>query len=303
MAAATMRGCTAEPEEIAMTMNNIHEKHWAEFMADGHQRTLYDSWWTTESVGYWRQTRLMAVVNELLVGFRKHSWLTIGDGAGYDAWRMKQAGFEDVLATDLDDTVLAQTKASGHIDKFSIENAEKLSLPDNSVDFVLCKEALHHMSRPYAAIYEMFRVARYCVVVVEPQDAWVDHPCALDETRPHYESVGNFVYSFSNRELEKIAYALNIRGIASRKMMDAYIPGCETATCVDGDAIWEATRHQVDDLTRKLQAGHVTASYVQAALFKHTVAPELFELLQQQNPDWRFRRTDTNPHLAGRPAF
>jgi ubiquinone/menaquinone biosynthesis C-methylase UbiE len=286
-----------------MTMNNIHEKHWAEFMANDHHRNLYDSWWTTESVGFWRGTRLMRVVNELSIGFRNHSWLTIGDGAGYDAWRMKLAGFTQVLATDLDTAVLAQSKAAGLIDAYQVENAEKLSFPDNSFDFVLCKEALHHMSRPYAAIYEMFRVARYGVLIIEPQDPWVDFPCATNETAPGYEEVGNFIYQFSRRELEKIAYGLNTRGLATWKMMDTYIPGSETARCVDGDPIWEATRNGVDDLTRKLQAGHVTASYIQAAFFKHTVAVELFELLQQHNPDWRFTRTDVNPYLGGRPAY
>ena len=181
-----------------MTMNNIHEKHWSEFMADAHHKSLYESWWTSESVGFWRQTRLL---------------------------------------------------------------------------------------------------------VIEPQDPWVDFPCAVDETRPMYESVGNFVYQFSTRELEKIAYGLNIRGIASKIMMDAYIPGCETAVCVDGDPIWEQTRSKVDDLSHKLQTGATTASYIQGAFFKHTVAAELFDMLKQQNPSWRFLRTDGNPYLDGKPAF
>lgn len=286
-----------------MTMNSIHVKHWSEFLTDAHQRDLYNAWWNPDSVGQWRQARLTAAACELLIGFRNHTWLTIGDGSGSDAWRLKSCGFTDVLATDLDDTVLAKSKEAGLIDKFQVENAEKLSFPDNAFDFVLCKEALHHMSRPYAAVYEMFRVARYGVVVIEPQDAWVDHPCAVDDPRPQYESVGNFVYTFSTRELEKIAYGLNILGVASKKMMDSYIPGSETALRVDGDPIWEATRNEVDELTRKFLAGQVTASYVQAAFFKHTVAPEVFDLLRQQNAGWRFTRTDTNPHLNGRPAF
>jgi ubiquinone/menaquinone biosynthesis C-methylase UbiE len=286
-----------------MTMNNIHEQHWSGFLTDNHLRGLYESWWNTETVSYWRATRLMEVVNELSIGFKQHTWLTIGDGAGYDAWRMKQAGFTDVLATDLDATVLAKSKACGYIDKYQVENAERLSFADNAFDFILCKEALHHMSRPYAAIYEMFRVARYGVILIEPQDAWIDFPCAVDEPRPQYEEVGNFVYNFSTRELEKIAYGLNIRGVASKKMMDVYIAGSETALCVDGDPIWESTRQGVDDLTQKLRAGHVTASYVQAAFFKHTVTPELFDLLKQHYPSWRFTRTDVNPHLNGQPAY
>jgi ubiquinone/menaquinone biosynthesis C-methylase UbiE len=286
-----------------MSMNDIHEKHWSDFMTDAHHRTLYDSWWTSASVGYWRQTRLYAAVFEIFSGLKNHSWLTVGDGAGYDGWRLIQAGFNDVLATDLDDTVLAETKEAGLIHRYGIENAEALSFADNSFDFILCKEALHHMSRPYAAIYEMFRVARYAVVVIEPQDPWGDHPCRVDETQPHYESVGNYVYQYSVRELEKIAYGLNIRGIATKKIMDVYTPGCEFATCVDGDPIWESTRTSVEQYTAAMHAGEVVASYVQGVFFKNTVTPELFEMLAQQHPDWRFIRTDTNPYLNGASAF
>jgi ubiquinone/menaquinone biosynthesis C-methylase UbiE len=285
-----------------MTMNAMHEKHWSEFMEDSHHRSLYDSWWTPGTVNYWRHTRLLAPALNILPGFGHLSWLTIGDGAGTDAWRLLQAGFQDVLATDLDDTVLRQTHGAGYISKFKVENAERLSLPNNSVDFVLCKEALHHMSLPYAAIYEFIRVARYGVVIIEPQDPWVDWPCRTDATSPHYESVGNYVYQFSARDLEKIAYGLNITGVAIQHMVDVYIPDCEFAYCVEGDAIWQATREQVEKSTDAMKAGTVKPNYIQGVFFKNTVTTELFQFLAKQNADWRFLRTDTNPFLAGRAS-
>lgn len=285
-----------------MPMIELHEKHWSSFMADDHNRALYDSWWVPGTVNYWRHTRLFSPVLEVLIGLRNHSWLTIGDGAGLDAWRLMQAGFENVLATDLDETVLCQTRDSGRIANFSVENAEALSFADNSFDFVLCKEALHHMSRPYAAIYEFFRVARYGVVVVEPQDHWIDWPCRTDATFPSYEAVGNFVYEFSSRELEKIAYAMNITGVATRHLVDIYVTGCEFAYCVEGDAIWSETREKVEQATLEMKAGTIKPNYVQGIFFKNTVTPELFEMLASQNPEWRFLRTDTNPFLSGNPA-
>lgn len=285
-----------------MSMVSIHEKHWSEFMEDAHHRSLYDSWWTPGTVNHWRHTRLLAPVLDVLSGLTNHSWLTVGDGAGMDAWRLLQAGFKDVLATDLDDTVLRQTKENGQITNFSIENAEALSFADNSFDFILCKEALHHMSRPYAAIYEFFRVARYGVVVIEPQDPWVDWPCRMDVTSPHYEAVGNYVYQYSMRELEKIAYGLNIRGVATRQMVDVYIQGCEFAHCVEGDSVWLETRSKVDQLTQAMKDGTIKPNYVQGVFFKNTVAPALFEQLASQHEDWRFLRTDTNPYLNGQNA-
>jgi ubiquinone/menaquinone biosynthesis C-methylase UbiE len=280
-----------------MSMNEIHQKHWAEFMLNSHQRSLYDSWWTPGTVNYWRHTRLLAPVLEVMIGLKNHSWLTIGDGAGTDAWRLRQAGFDNVLATDLDDTVLKQTKSAGYINNFAIENAESLSFPDNSFDFVLCKEALHHMSRPYAAIYEFFRVARYGVILIEPQDPWVDWPCRTDATSPHYEAVGNYVYQYSARELEKIALGLNITGVATKHLVDIYMPGCEFAFCTDSDPVWQQTRDQVAKLTQSMKDGSIKANYIQGVFFKNTVTPELFDMLAKTSLEWRFLRTDTNPYL------
>jgi len=285
-----------------MSMNKLHEEHWLSFMSDEHNRSLYNSWWTNGTVNYWRHTRLLAPVLEVLSELKNHTWLTVGDGAGLDAWRLLEAGFKEVLATDLDDTVLRQTKESGLITQFGVENAEALSFPDNSFDFILCKEALHHMSRPYAAIYEFFRVARYGIVVIEPQDPWIDWPNRTDQTSPHYESVGNYVYQYSRRELEKIAHGLNIRGIATRQLADVYINGCEFAYCNEDDAIWAETQLKVAQANQGIKDGTVKANYVQGVFFKETVAPELFDLLSKKHPDWQFLRTDTNPFLDGRRA-
>lgn len=286
-----------------MNMNVVHERHWQSFLEDAHQRSLYDSWWIPGTVNYWRHTRLMAPALELLAGLKQCSWLTIGDGAGMDAWRLLQSGFASVLATDLDDTVLRQTHAKGLISDYRVENAEALSFPANQFDFVLCKESLHHMSRPYAAIYELLRVARYGVAIIEPQDPWIDAPCRVDETSPHYESVGNYVYQFSTRELEKVAYGMNITGLAVRHLVDIYIQGCEFAYCVDDDPVWVQTRERVDEGISGVLQGTLKANYVQGVLFKSTVVPEVLDLLAHQHPDWRFKRTDTNPHLPKMPLL
>lgn len=282
-----------------MSMNTIHENHWANFLSNDHHQTLYGSWWTPGTVNYWRHTQLLAPVFEVLSSLKNFSWLTIGDGAGTDAWRLLQSGISNVHATDLDDTVLKQTMEAGFINQFSVENAEHLSFSDNSYDFVLCKEALHHMSRPYSAIYEFFRVARYGFIIIEPQDKWVDYPCLINSTSPHYESVGNYVYQFSFREFEKIAYGLNMRGVALKNMVDVYIPNCEFAHCVEGDPIWEETLRKTEELKRGAKEGSIKPNYVQAVFLKNTVAPELFDLLAQRNPEWKFVRTDTNPFLGG----
>lgn len=279
------------------SMLTIHQAHWGEFLEDTRNRALYDSWWNTTTVNYWRHTRLLSPVFDVLGEMKSHTWLTIGDGAGSDAWRLQSAGFVSVLATDVDDTVLAQTRQRGYIKDFKIENAEALSFADEEFDFVLCKESLHHMNRPYAAIYEFLRVARYGVVLIEPQDPWVDWPCRVDATQPHYESVGNYVYQFSAREIEKIAYGMNLTGAAAKTLVDVYIPDCEFASCSDGDPIWEAMQKQIEDGEKNVAQGTMKPNYILAILFKNTVTHEVFNRLAEQHKAWVFKLTDTNPHL------
>lgn len=60
-----------------------------------------------------------------------------------------------------------------------VENAEKLSSPNETLDFVLCKESYHHFTRPMLALYEMLRVATKAVVLIEPNES----PC-VDPREP-----------------------------------------------------------------------------------------------------------------------
>ena len=60
-----------------------------------------------------------------------------------------------------------------NIKNYKIENAENLSFEDKTIDFILCKESYHHFPRPMVALYEMLRVARNGVLLIEPNDAYI----------------------------------------------------------------------------------------------------------------------------------
>lgn len=74
----------------------------------------------------------------------------------------------------------------------------------------------HHFPRPYAALYEMIRVAREAIVIIEPQDPISKMPLLLSlvnicgkinpnfinkiwKNRFSFEPVGNYVYKVSER--------------------------------------------------------------------------------------------------------
>ncbi len=283
---------------MSKTVTQIHETHWHDFLDDQLHAALYESWWHKDRINYWRHTRLLAPALEVLGVFKPKTWLTIGDGAGTDAWRLIDAGLGEVMATDLDDTILRKTRNAGYINQYQIANAEKLPFADNSFDFVLCKETLHHMERPYLGIYESLRVARYAVTIIEPQDPFIDQPHSLGTFSPGYERVGNFVYSFSEHELKKLAFGLNLRAIASKHMSDIYIPGCEFVACTESEPMWANIRQQLDQLHLQIAQGLVKHNYIQAILFKNTVTKELSHQLATINPTWKFTTTDTNPSLC-----
>jgi SAM-dependent methyltransferase len=163
----------------------------------------------------------------------KSSWLTIGDAYGLDAQYILSKG-SNALATDLNTAFLTVAQQEGIVEDYAAENAEKLSFADKQFDYVLCKESYHHFPRPYAALYEMMRVAERGIVVIEPQDPVSKMPLLLALTnlfssynkvlnkiwknRFSYEPVGNFIYKVSEREFEKFAAGLNLPMVAFKQI-------------------------------------------------------------------------------------
>lgn len=183
------------------------------------------------SIDAWRHRRMHETLLPLLAAYQGASWLTVGDGRfGSDAHFLRRNGAQ-VLASSLTDHSLAIAAQRGFIDRFQSINAEAIALPDASHDFVLCKESFHHFPRPLIALYEMLRVARIGVALIEPQET---SPrllgCMKNAAKTiirrrrvtHYEPSGNFIFRVNPREIVKIMTALNYRMLAMKKLNDFY---------------------------------------------------------------------------------
>lgn len=194
-----------------------HKKHQEEMLK---KNSLKSTVWVDENnYDYWRHKRMYSLVNNLIVANDK--WLTIGDGMGTDAHYLTSKGIKHVLATDISIARLKYAKNSfRYINQYKEENAEKLSFDDESFDYVMCKESLHHFPRPLIAVYEMLRVAKKGIVLIEPNDVK-----AFKDRRyvNHFESVGNYIYALSIREIEKITCALNMPAYAYKGFDDVYL--------------------------------------------------------------------------------
>ncbi len=213
-----------------------HEAHYSEGQNSGrnHMARLKQH----GNLDYWRHERMYECLRPFLAA--GGTWLTIGDGIGTDAQWLEQQGAE-VIATDISDSILIQAKEQGYIYNFRRENAEKMSLENNSFDFVVCKEAYHHFPRPYLALYEMIRVAKQAIIIIEPQDPQLRMPLLLAlknilspraprlleklwKNRFSFEEVGNYVYKVSEREIEKTAMGLGLPAVAFRGLNDYLKP-------------------------------------------------------------------------------
>jgi ubiquinone/menaquinone biosynthesis C-methylase UbiE len=184
-----------------------------------------------ESIDNWRHTRMRDMAAPLFDFYPNSRWMTVGDGRyGSDAAYLLQHQVTAV-ASSLTDDLLKQASDRGYIKEFRAENAEKLSAPDDSFDFVLCKESYHHFPRPPVALYEMLRVARCGVVLIEPLDSprllnWLRNVIkrVLRGTTQHeYEPSGNYLYRVSIRELRKILLAMDGSAIAHKGFNDFFV--------------------------------------------------------------------------------
>lgn len=182
------------------------------------------------SIDNWRHTRMLDLTRPIWQTFPASRWITVGDGRyGSDAAYLHAHGV-NVIATSLTDERLKYAHEQGHIPAYQAENAEHISLPDNAVDFVLCKEAYHHFPRPPIALYEMLRVARIGVVLIEP----LDNPKLLDgvkrilkrvirgDREMQFEPSGNFLYRLNVRELGKLMTAMGGEEMAFKGINDFF---------------------------------------------------------------------------------
>lgn len=210
---------------------NIEESYLRQSVAESAM-TKPSRYTNPGSIDNWRHTRMLAMSDSLILAMPKSRWMTIGDGRyGSDAAYLESQGV-DVLATSLTDERLRIAHADGLISKYQCENAEHISLPDNSVDFVLCKESYHHFPRPPIALYEMLRVAKEAVVLIEP----MDNPKLLDSLKTafkriirgdqemNFEPSGNYLYRTSVPEVEKLLTAMGGRYIAVKGLNDFFHP-------------------------------------------------------------------------------
>lgn len=300
-----------------------HADEYGDYAKEGRHESIARSWLKTDTVDYWRHARMYACVDPLLKAYPASKWLTVGDGRyGRDAWYLSQHG-ANAVASDISDILLKEGRDAGLITDFSKENAEALSFPDNSFDFVFCKESYHHFPRPMVALYEMLRVARIGVILIEPNEAPVlnglrfvmkrvlkrclmavglsprlrTSDTSLVAYGNSYEVSGNYVYALSEREIEKAALGLNLPAVAFKGLNDWYEEGLEDEVCHPDSAALKKVKSEIRKADRKSRLGLSLGSHIQlvACIFKGNLSADARNGLGENG----FRVVDLprNPHI------
>lgn len=179
--------------------------------------------------------RCYGMIGPIAKRWNAEAWLTVGD-MGADAFYLRQCGVRNVTCSSLSDAQIKHVAALGHLPGISVAavNGEATGLADLSVDFVLVKEALHHFPRPMFAFYELWRIARHGLVLIEPTDG---PPRLLDGLRKivklllrgqsfasqEFECTGNFLYRLSTSEIYKALAAMQGGGLAYRRFNQFYV--------------------------------------------------------------------------------
>ena len=154
-------------------------------------------------------------------GIRKDASILVVCAGPYDRQVFLNHGFKDVTISNLEhhDRVVSDYAPYN----WQRQDAENLTLADNSFDWAVVHAGLHHCGSPHRALCEMLRVAREGVLVVEARDSFlmraavklgltVDFelaPTALtgasNQSHGGYRNsfIPNYIYRWTERDVEK----------------------------------------------------------------------------------------------------
>jgi len=150
--------------------------------------------------------------------------LIINAGTGIEAEFFARHGAQ-VTVTDISDVaVKILLKAYPYLSG-SVEDSEALSFGNESFDWVIVNNGLHHLSRPVKGLYEMERVAKEGFIFIEAQDSvfmrWLVWSGIADD---YEDGPGCYIYRFTKSDVRRICKSLNYKYILHSDWCQEYIP-------------------------------------------------------------------------------
>jgi ubiquinone/menaquinone biosynthesis C-methylase UbiE len=301
------------------TPANFHEQsyqlHESENKLENQTLTeLQKAWFRDDTVAYWRMMRPFIYLSHFIQNLKGSKWLTLGDGRfGLDSIALKRVEPSlNVIPTDISTDQLEYARRENLINSYAKVNAENIDFGNDSFDYVLCKESYHHFPRPFLALYEMLRIAKKAVILIEPNDKkdtqWpreivlqfkhfikrIAGRKILPLDTWNFEVVGNYIYSVSKRDMEKFALGLNLPGLAFRYYNDYYEKGVEFAPAPRSPLFKKVNKKiKVANLTCKW--GFSVYTSIMIIIFKQP--PDTNDIQLLQDGGFTFVDLPENPYL------
>lgn len=243
----------------------------------------------------------------------RNTWLTVGDFDAAEGNFLKING-QQACSSDLSDALLKIAKHEGLIDNCQSLNIEQSQLADNSYDYVSCKEAFHHFPRAFLGLHEMIRIAQKATIIIEPIDIisrmpmvlWIKNildifdPQLINrvwKNRFSFETVGNFVFKISERDIERIAMGMGLPYIAFKGINIHLSDGSEEgmAQVPHHKALWQRL---ISKLARKdfLARLHlIPHNHLCCVIFKQQPSDTLLHALKKDG--YKIIKLPKNPYL------
>ena len=295
-------------------INQSYKKHaltFANYQRGASKEELAKKWLLQDNAGFWRLARMQKLVQPILHSDPNSTWLTVGDGRfGLDAQYIIKHGCS-CLATDISDTLLIEAKQNNLIPDFHVENAESLSFSDNQFDYAFCKESFHHFPRPLIALYEMLRVSKKAIILIEPNDPLsipslfkilfyhfkkiLKYILKKDLSEHHYEEVGNYIYKLSIKEITKIAIAQNFSAIAIKGINDIYVNGVENESLTENGPLLKKTKRRIFIYDLLCLLGLQDHLLISAVMFK--LPPSNATIAALTKHKYTINHLPQNPHM------
>lgn len=131
-------------------------------------------------------------------------------GCGIDAHYLKKYYRpRKICFTDIHVQAMEKTQSNFYNDFFVLTDNHQLAFKSGSFDYVFIAASLHHLKEPISGLYELLRVAKNGLMVIEPNDSWLTRVFEKMGWAHEYEvEHGNYVYRFNKRDVDKITKAL-----------------------------------------------------------------------------------------------
>jgi len=139
--------------------------------------------------------------------------LIASSGNGIDGYYLKKMYSSiKLFFSDINFAGMEKLRSNFQVEPAVLTDNLCLSFKDGSFDYVFIAASLHHLNEPVGGLYELLRVAKSGVIVIEPNDSWLARLFGKLGLAHEYEIPhSNYVYRFSKREVEKISNALFLK--------------------------------------------------------------------------------------------